>query len=100
MQAYEVRDNEAAGSKVGRGLQGWEEHLIEAGAPLSGRRYSQISVTRVLVQPIICSTGIPLARSRRVQSTYLSHCPLSSYLRGRLTSAKWIISHLKKFQEC
>ena len=34
MQAYEVRDDEAAGSEVGRRLQGWEEHLIEAGAPL------------------------------------------------------------------
>ena len=36
---------------------------------------------------VFCSTSLPLASTRRVQSTYSSHCPLSSKQRDWLTSA-------------
>ena len=46
-----------------------------------------------------CSTGLPLARTRWVWSTYSSHYPLPSNQRRWITSATLIICHQKKIQE-
>ena len=46
-----------------------------------------------------CSTDLPLARTRWVQSRFSSHCPLSSHQRSWLTSETSIISSLKVFWE-
>ena len=40
---------------------------------------------------LFCSTGLPLARTRLIRSTFSSHCPLFSNPRHWLTSATLII---------
>ena len=46
-----------------------------------------------------CITSLPLAFTRWVQSTFSSHCPLSSKQRHWLTSAKVTIFSIEKYQE-
>ena len=45
-------------------------------------------------------TGLPLARTRWVRSTFSSHCPLSSNQRYCLTSVTLILFPLKFFWDC
>ena len=51
--------------------------------------------TLFLSKFVFCRTGLPLARTRWVRSTFSSHCPLSSNQRRWLASATWIIFPLK-----
>ena len=47
-----------------------------------------------------CCTGLPLASTRWILSTFLSHCPGYSNKSSWLTSADSIIFPLNKFWEC
>ena len=49
---------------------------------------------------LFCSTWLPLAITRRIWSTFSSHCPLSYSQRHWLTSATSIILYQKFFWEC
>ena len=70
-------------------------------APFLKKRFVRVRL-RIVLKPVVifCSTSLPLVSTKWFQSTFSSHCLLTSRQRHWLTSAMSIFFHLKFFGEC